>query len=1503
MAPRSRNKADGAGDGVGGDAPKKEDMAKLFGDDDVDRYAVGSDKKALFESFKAEGATNEDTKHHHNQPRHRKQQQANGGGGGKVYYANVDEKQERALAAAQKAASTKRSRDSEGFTWKKASIGLLFLSLFSAGALSTVFTIYDFFAAGFKHIDIQDSTALRQVLLSGEPALVYCFDKSLKVNKIPPVLKEADRDLRGIASTYTMDCHQPLPDTGKSIYQKYKFSNNLMPAFVVANGDRPIQLNANSMANSQTVVEFTKANTRPIVRFAKNAKQLDSMCLSRQKCLLIGYRSKFPDAVKKVVREAMKSHRGMRVVALDTAKYRLKLDPAVVAAKREGDDNQQQSNKKKKNLSFMCLNTPDRKVDLDGLTKGMVEVLPLTSKGKELERDYDAVSFLSECDAGNSPNMREMLQLPSISIRPPKQPKAKSQTREEGKRSNEKDEKQRLREEFHEKRKQKEGRETLNEQEPPIITDVDDYEEEETGGYGNDDDSEWDDLLNSSDDDEEEESNSVARAISVEESLEDGRAGGSGSTVGSSTRPARTLHRSPSGGVGLTRTASAPNLLVPQRNINQLQQQQQPLETDDGSSEHKNNGGHNEKRRIISLSAMAKPVAGGVISGLVIVFRIVSLASVYFSDPLIAPWIGVCQNSILISAMVSQLFHCNHKIKGLIAAPSSVGLPFLSTITAAYVEAAGSNAKLAVSQVLTIFGATTLAFGLFLFVIVLIGRDYLNTIKSGFPQPVIYGFFTAVGLAMCKSSNDTAVGFTIKTFADFSHTMTDETLLLQSIAGCLCGLMNRFGSRWFPNPLILPCIFIIELFLLYGLICGILGLSLSEARDNKWLFASLPYQPLTALVEDYGNPLTFDYGYLFSEYAVAIFSMFVVYFVDMSAGAVVPLEAASHVELNMKSEIERAAVSNTVCGLMGGSASYVSYSNTRINQDAGGGTTRWSGFFYAVSCFVWLLVGQSLLQFVPKPWVAGMGGSKGMLYHIAFGYLLDGVWDPRHLVNGSEKFVVALIAVTYLFKGVVWAICAGLALCCIYFTLRESSAPVVTFETDVRSTKARTIEEMNILDDSFQDKTIVVAKTIINSLFFGSGARFSQALTSYTNDFKNTRYLVLDFESLTSIDSSALVSLNKIPSLLPMADGARFVIANLTRDNLVNQVKKFVKQAKVFDDIDTALEYVEDKCIVTKLSQFEMLESGMLPGRSSSHTSTSSLIGAEDEHEGVLASDNFGLSSVNLSHYSGLPSLESYEDLANLSYDMYEQQPVYESEEDRATMINSLCRRLVAKIFGDSLVEPLLSKMQRMEVSLGDVVYEEGQIAKGAYLIVSGELSLYTGPVRVHTHMGGDFSPLTAARVGPAMDIPRTRRQNHRIRVVGSGDFLCDSAVYGVYPHSNTMVADSYSTILLLPRDSLLRLEHEHPKSAMQFHAIMATRLSREVIALKIKRKSRRGGDRRGSTKSRGSHHNNSSSMNGNRRDDVTEDNAGVGDSGWRGLYRGLNDQRQYARRHMSSCE
>ncbi|KAF4743973.1 hypothetical protein FOZ62_016463, partial [Perkinsus olseni] len=152
--PRSRRAHGGGRAATDADAPtQKEDLANLFGDDDADRYAVGDDKRALFESFKTESSTGGGQKTHQ-RSRH---QEPSGKGG--IYYANdpghdspesKSKSQERALAAAQKAAA-RRSRDSEGFTWKKASIGLLFLSLFSAGALSTVFTIYDFFAAGFKH--------------------------------------------------------------------------------------------------------------------------------------------------------------------------------------------------------------------------------------------------------------------------------------------------------------------------------------------------------------------------------------------------------------------------------------------------------------------------------------------------------------------------------------------------------------------------------------------------------------------------------------------------------------------------------------------------------------------------------------------------------------------------------------------------------------------------------------------------------------------------------------------------------------------------------------------------------------------------------------------------------------------------------------------------------------------------------------------------------------------------------------------------------------------------------------------------------------------------------------------------------------------------------------------------------------------------------------------------------------------------------------------------------
>ncbi|EEQ99248.1 phosphotyrosyl phosphatase activator, putative [Perkinsus marinus ATCC 50983] len=200
-------------------------------------------------------------------------------------------------------------------------------------------------------------------------------------------------------------------------------------------------------------------------------------------------------------------------------------------------------------------------------------------------------------------------------------------------------------------------------------------------------------------------------------------------------------------------------------------------------------------------------------------------------------------------------------------------------------------------------------------------REYLETFKTAFPQPVIYGFFVAVGLAMIESSLKVVVGEDI-----LQACWTNRIAFAQCLTSIGFGLLNRFGSRYLRHYLALPGLLLTEIAVVYVCLAAC-GMSVEEAREE------------------------------------------------------VPIETCTNEgELNMRSELVRAGVTNLACGASGGGVCYMSLSPTRLNEDAA----------------VWLVCGGTVLEFIPKPWAAGM------LLHLAFGYILEGAWDPRQVLTRSE---------------------------------------------------------------------------------------------------------------------------------------------------------------------------------------------------------------------------------------------------------------------------------------------------------------------------------------------------------------------------------------------------------------------------------------------------------------------------------------------------------------------
>ncbi|KAF4652448.1 hypothetical protein FOL47_011083 [Perkinsus chesapeaki] len=533
------------------------------------------------------------------------------------------------------------------------------------------------------------------------------------------------------------------------------------------------------------------------------------------------------------------------------------------------------------------------------------------------------------------------------------------------------------------------------------------------------------------------------------------------------------------------------------------------------------------------------------------------------------------------------------------------------------------------------------------------------------------------------------------------------------------------------------------------------GMSVEEAREDGWLFNSVATGSVFTLPTNYVAHSFSELRPMISSSLWSILaSMIVVLWVDLAAGTVVPMEATAGGELNMQSELTRAGVTNLACGATGGGVSYMSLSPTRLNEDAGGGSSRLSLVFSILTSSIWLFCGGEVLQFVPKPWAAGM------LLHLAFGYILEGAWDPRDVLTRSEFIVIFVITIAYIAEGMIVSIVLGCILCCMYFTVRYAASPLVILPTDARSTQARTRQNSAAISKYYKDHTIIVVRTICSQLFFGTSASIKKAVKDISGG--NTTALVFDLGSVEFSDVSALVAIGKIPGGIDQVGERKIelIICNVNEE-LKSQLKRsrdahFIpKDTRIFSELDLGLQWAEDTC---------------------------------------LLADGF---AVN-------PSIKG-----SISE-----------------------KKLVGEIFGDVKLAKLWRKIFiKIKVSCGETVYQEGTLAKGLYIVARGQLSLYSGAARIHTAIRGDKGPDIgiARRVGPygVPNSPAAFRGARRTQVVQAGDVLCERAAYGACAHTRSLVADEDGTeLLLLPRDRLLRLEHEEPSLAMKLHRALAMRAS-----------------------------------------------------------------------------
>ena len=303
----------------------------------------------------------------------------------------------------------------------------------------------------------------------------------------------------------------------------------------------------------------------------------------------------------------------------------------------------------------------------------------------------------------------------------------------------------------------------------------------------------------------------------------------------------------------------------------------------------------------------------------------------------------------------------------------------------------------------------------------------------------------------------------------------------------------------------------------------------------------------------------------------------------MKTGVIV--DAMTRSRSNSNKELRAQGIGNFVTAIFGGVPGAGTMGPTLINVTSGG-KTRLSGALEGLFCLVALIALRGVVAWIP------IAALSGILIVIAI-RMVD-TKSFRLLKNRSTLLdfgVIATVVAVAVSVGLIHASAVGFGLATLLFAREHMSAEVVRRKLaggQLSSKQRRVPAELSVLKEH-ADCTVVCE--LQGNLFFGTT---DQLFTELAEDLKTKEYVVLDLRRVHSVDFTAArlldqmdvqledhggrLILSGIPANLPTGRDIRAYLADL-------QIGKDSGGIEMFDDLDAALEWVEDHILEANLKE------------------------------------------------------------------------------------------------------------------------------------------------------------------------------------------------------------------------------------------------------------------------------------------------------------------------------
>ncbi|KAH7116399.1 sulfate transporter family-domain-containing protein [Dactylonectria macrodidyma] len=658
-----------------------------------------------------------------------------------------------------------------------------------------------------------------------------------------------------------------------------------------------------------------------------------------------------------------------------------------------------------------------------------------------------------------------------------------------------------------------------------------------------------------------------------------------------------------------------------------------------------------------------------------------------------------------VSTIVSQItFSSGSIFKGSVGSELIEVVPFFHNMAATITDTVGAdNPDAVIATTIMSYSVSSMITGIVFF---LMGRFKVGYMVGFIPRHILIGCIGGVGWFLI------ATGFQVSARLDGSlqydldtlKKLVDAAAVPLWVTPLVLAIVLFYGQSKITSKFFLPLYVLAIPLTFYFFVLALDVLDVDVLRDHGWIFQGPPSsEPWWYFYTLYKFKLVRWDAVIKTIPAMLALTFFGILHIPINVPALALYCGEDHADLDK--ELRLHGYSNFLSGCFGSVQNYLVYANTVFFMRLGG-NSRLAGYMLAAATFGIMIVGPSLIGFIPVMMVGTL------IFDLGFELLLEALWLPRKKLKLAEYLTVVVIVLAMGIHDFVVGIGVGILLAFVSLILQTSrvSAIRASYSGDVvTSTVRRNPSQYHYLHEV--GRQIYIVK-LTGYLFFGTIVSVEEKIRGLLEDSafskQPIKFLILDLWRVTGLDYSAGEAFNTVSRLLDNKD----VVLVLSGVDAESQLWRNLRAVGLGSDgievlmlpnLNSALESCENELLKTLYATQEELNSLKrlsvqnldVPAAQSSALSSFDPPFNSPRRNHLVEAAHDALSSIDIQHPT---TRQSFKEPLRLMLQIF--QGLSDKNED--------------------FWFPATTYFTRREYLAGTVIFRRGEQANGFYLVERG---------------------------------------------------------------------------------------------------------------------------------------------------------------------------------------